>query len=101
MGYYLKQLTDDKAGSAKLANSKEEVFGIGPGIHLITNRGLFVEAKCIFETGAVNRFSGTRSCLRLTYSFNQQSNNSLNKKQEYERFTKQNSDYYRIFKRYR
>jgi hypothetical protein len=31
-GYYLKQLTDDKVNGDTLADSKEEVLGIGPGV---------------------------------------------------------------------
>ncbi|MGO2511865.1 SphA family protein [Marinomonas polaris] len=31
-GYYLKQLTDDKVNGDTLADSKEEVLGLGPGV---------------------------------------------------------------------
>jgi len=35
-GYYLKQITDDKVNGETLSGSKEQVFGIGPGMFWIT-----------------------------------------------------------------
>ena len=43
-GYYLKQITESKVNGAGLANSEEQVFGIGPGLvyHFSRHDRLFI-----------------------------------------------------------
>jgi hypothetical protein len=68
-GYYLKQLTDTQVDGDDLDDSREQVFGIGPGLlwHITPDAHLFFNSY--FETSAENRPEGERFNLRLVYHF--------------------------------
>lgn len=71
--YYLTQLNQDKLNGdshyylnhAGIDNTKERVFGYGPGIAYFAPNGVLIEAKVFFETAARNRFEGNRPTLRI------------------------------------
>lgn len=73
VGYYLKQFANDSfAGNTDyytteygIGNTREQVFGYGPGLAFFTNGGVLMEAKVFFEAGAKNRVEGTRGILRI------------------------------------
>lgn len=74
VAYYLKQFEQDSfAGDRnyyqnkyQIRDTRESVFGIGPGLAYFAPHGLLFEAKVMFETDARNRPAGTRSVLRVT-----------------------------------
>lgn len=71
--YYLTQFNSDSYDGNKqyylenygITNTKERVFGYGPGLAYFAPNGVLVEAKVFFEASAKNRFEGTRPTLRL------------------------------------
>lgn len=71
--YYLTQFNQDSYGGNHryyhnqygLDNTKERVFGYGPGLAYFAPNGALIEAKVFFETGARNRFEGSRPTLRI------------------------------------
>lgn len=69
-GYYLKQLTENKLDGHELSDTKEQVFGIGPGLvyHFSKHDHLF--ANVYWETWAENRTEGSRVNLRYVHHFN-------------------------------
>ncbi|NSL87280.1 SphA family protein [Chitinophaga solisilvae] len=77
-GYYLRQFTqDDYRGDRHyyqrtygIADTREQVLGIGPGISYVTKGGLAAEAKVFFETAARNRTAGVRPTLKVAYKLN-------------------------------
>ncbi|MFZ3116452.1 MAG: transporter [Syntrophales bacterium] len=67
-GYVLQQLTEDKVDGHSQSNSKERVFGIGPGIQFTCN-GTFLYLNSYFETGAENRPEGALVIFRISRVF--------------------------------
>jgi hypothetical protein len=71
--YYLKQINQDSYGGDShyyqdqfgIYNTKEQVFGYGPGIVYFSPRGIVFEGKVFFETDAQNRFAGTHPTLHI------------------------------------
>jgi hypothetical protein len=71
--YYLTQLTQDSYDGNShyyqeqygINNTKERVFGYGPGVAYFAPNGVLIEAKVFFETAARNRFEGSRPTLRI------------------------------------
>lgn len=68
-GYFLKQTTDSKQDGASVADSKEQVLGIGPGLVFHASRHDHVFANLYWETAAENRPEGTRFNLRYVHHF--------------------------------
>lgn len=69
-GYYLQQTTDPRIDGASVPNLRERVFAIGPGLLWSTKdqrRLLFL--NLYFESGAENRFEGTRLGFRYVHKF--------------------------------
>lgn len=69
-GDYLKQITESKVNGVSIANSEEQVLGIGPGMvyHFSPHDHLFLSHY--WETAAENRPEGTRLNLRYVHHFN-------------------------------
>jgi len=67
-GYYLKQLTDHRIDNVDIANSKEQVFAIGPGV-FYASRGHFFNLNAYFESSAENRPEGKNIILRYAKVF--------------------------------
>ncbi|WP_121812194.1 SphA family protein [Mucilaginibacter kameinonensis] len=71
--YYLTQFNQDSydggshyyQGKYGIDDTKERVFGYGPGLAYFAPNGTLIEAKVFFETAAKNRFEGTRPTLRI------------------------------------
>ena len=68
-GYYLKQVTDSQMDGKDVADSREQVLGIGPGLvyHVSKHDHLF--ANAYWETLAENRPEGSRFNLRFVHHF--------------------------------
>ena len=68
-GYYLKQVNDTQMNGSDVQNTKEQVFGIGPGAvyHFSKDVHLFINAY--FESMAENRPEGERINVRIVYHF--------------------------------
>jgi hypothetical protein len=67
-GYALQQLTDDKIDGNSLADSKERVFGIGPGL-VCSGDKWWIYLNSYFEAGAENRPEGMKVVLRYSRAF--------------------------------
>lgn len=73
VAYYLRQFNQDRYGTDKqyyadkfgIYNSKETVAAFGPGLAYFAPGGALIEAKVFFETGAKNRFAGSRPTIRV------------------------------------
>ena len=68
-GYYLKQLTDDEVNGNSVAESKEQVFAIGPAVFWAASPNFFLGLKTQWESSAENRPEGNRTTFRMTYKF--------------------------------
>jgi len=67
-GYYLKGITDPKIGNQSMANSREQIGAIGPGLWLAT-KPFEIYAHAFFEMGAENRPQGVRFVFRVVKIF--------------------------------
>jgi hypothetical protein len=67
-GYALQQLTDDKMNGNSLPDSKERVFGIGPGL-VYSKDKWWIYLNSYFEIGAENRPEGMKVVLRYSRAF--------------------------------
>jgi anthranilate 1,2-dioxygenase (deaminating, decarboxylating) large subunit len=68
-GYYLKQLTETEVDGEDLPDSKEALFGIGPGALLSLSRDNHIFFNAYWETMAENRTEGSRFTLRWVHHF--------------------------------
>ena len=69
-GYYLKQFTDSKLNGHEVADSQEQVLGIGPGLIYSFSKHDHVFVNAYWETWAENRPEGSRMNLRYVHHFN-------------------------------
>ncbi|MEH6576496.1 MAG: transporter [Amphritea sp.] len=67
-GYYLQQLTEHRIDGVEQADSKEQVFAIGPGLRY-ANQGNFFYLNAYFESNAENRTEGNKLTLRYSKVF--------------------------------
>ena len=63
-GYYLKETSDPKIGGQSIANAREQIGAIGPGLRLGT-RPVDLFLHVFFETGAENRPQGVKFVVRI------------------------------------
>lgn len=68
-GYYLQQLSHNKALGVLVPNSKERVFGLGPGSAYFFSPDLIFFTYLYGEFGALNRAQGVSFILRLVKHF--------------------------------
>ncbi|MCC6679385.1 MAG: transporter [Phycisphaeraceae bacterium] len=68
-GYYLKQITNAKIDGSSVADSKEQVLGIGPGAIYSFSQNDHVFVNAYWETCVENRTEGFRLILRWTHHF--------------------------------
>jgi hypothetical protein len=68
-GYYLKQFTNAEVNGKDVANSREQVLGIGPGALFSFSQNDHLFFNAYFETQAENRPEGTRFTARWTHHF--------------------------------
>jgi len=68
-GYYLKQISDTQMNGTDVSNTKEQVFGIGPGAVYHFSKDLHFFINAYFESMAENRPEGERVNVRLVYHF--------------------------------
>ncbi|AGA89597.1 protein involved in meta-pathway of phenol degradation [Thioflavicoccus mobilis 8321] len=68
-GYYLNQITDSERDGRDIADSKEQVLGLGPGLVFHASRHDHIFANLYWETLAENRPEGTRFNLRYVHHF--------------------------------
>jgi len=68
-GYYLKQLSNDKVNGNSQADTKEQVFAIGPAVSWAASPNFFLGLKTQWESYAENRTQGNRTTFRMTYKF--------------------------------
>lgn len=74
-GYYLKQLAQDAyhgnhhyyQETFGIADTREQVLALGPGISYVSNGGLAAELKVFIETQSRNRAEGIRPTFKLAY----------------------------------
>jgi hypothetical protein len=67
-GYYLKQLTRDRINGRSYADSKEQVFAIGPGL-FFKEKETMCALNSYFESSVENRAEGYRVVARCGYVF--------------------------------
>lgn len=68
-GYFLTQFTNDKLRGVEIPNSKERVFGFGPGVLYSVKKHTHLFSYLYFETGARNRPQGMRFVFRFFQYF--------------------------------
>ncbi len=70
-GYYLRQLTASTLNGVKIPDSREQVFGIGPGALWVLGRRLDFEAfaNIFYEVAVRNRPQGIRAIFRVLRHF--------------------------------
>ncbi len=68
-GYYLKQLADTQADGHDVADRREQVFAIGPGVLFSFSQNDHIFFNAFFEMEAENRPQGNRYNLRWTHHF--------------------------------
>jgi hypothetical protein len=67
-GYALRQTTDDKLDGARVPDSRERAFALGPGL-VYQNPAFLLVLSNPIEFGVQNRFAGTRTVLQLIHKF--------------------------------
>jgi hypothetical protein len=68
-GYYLKQIDNTQMNGVDVPDTKEQVFGIGPGAVYHFSKDLHLFINAYFESMAENRPEGERVNVRLVYHF--------------------------------
>jgi hypothetical protein len=69
VGYFLQQLHNNKALGVTVPDSKERIFGIGPGIAYFHTQDLIFFSYLYLEAGVRNRTQGTKFVSRLVLHF--------------------------------
>lgn len=68
-GYYLKQTTDSQINGVDIANTRQQVLGIGPGAIFSFSQTKHVFCNLYWETAAENRPEGFRLNMRYVHKF--------------------------------
>jgi len=68
-GYFLAQVENTRLNGTSIANSREEVIGLGPGLLFSINQNNHLFLNAYFETAAENRTEGMRFLLRFVHHF--------------------------------
>lgn len=68
-GYYLQQITNSKVDGSDIPDSKERVFGIGPGVLWSLSQDDHFFLNTYVESHAQNRPEGVRANLRWVHHF--------------------------------
>jgi hypothetical protein len=68
-GYYLKQFTNAQVNGNDVANSREQVLGLGPGVLYSFSQNDHLFFNAYFESQVENRPEGSRLNLRWTHHF--------------------------------
>jgi hypothetical protein len=64
-GYYLKQISSDKVNGSSISGSKEQLFGIGPGVKY-AKKGHFIYVNYFTESHVENRTQGGKFSIRYS-----------------------------------
>jgi hypothetical protein len=67
-GYWLQQLTDDKANDANIPKSLERTVGLGAGIQIFSGRTSWIHLNGYKEVDVRNRAQGFNVTLRISKS---------------------------------
>ena len=68
-GYYLQQISDNKRSGLKIPQSRERVFGLGPGAAYFTKQKYVFFGYIYTEFKALNRRQGMSFVLRFVKRF--------------------------------
>jgi hypothetical protein len=69
VGYFLQQLHNNRSLGVTVPDSKERIFGVGPGVAYFHSQDVVIVGYLYFEAGVRNRTQGTNFITRLVLHF--------------------------------